>query len=89
MVWQRLMTYAHQNIDIKPIPGIKNPYVDPKVAEKAAEMEQKNADAVDVDMGRPPILSSATTRVLREMGDAFHTAPPLGVPAEPETLSVL
>ncbi|MEP9371007.1 PBP1A family penicillin-binding protein [Mesorhizobium sp. KR1-2] len=89
MVWQRLMTYAHQNIDIKPIPGIKNPYVDPKVAEKAAEMEQKNADAVDVDMGRPPILSSATTRVLREMGDAFRTAPPLGVPAEPETLSVL
>ncbi|WP_019172165.1 transglycosylase domain-containing protein [Pseudaminobacter salicylatoxidans] len=89
MVWQRLMTYAHQNIDIKPIPGIKNPYVDPKVAEKAAEMERKNVAAVDADMGRPPILSSTTTRVLREMNDVFRKAPVLDTPAEPEKLSGL
>src|SRR3546814_8788271 len=25
MVWQRLMAYAHENIDLKPIPGIENP----------------------------------------------------------------
>ena len=24
MIWQRLMDYAHQNIDLKPIPGIEN-----------------------------------------------------------------
>jgi penicillin-binding protein 1A len=89
MVWQRLMTYAHQNIDIKPIPGIKDPYVDPKIAAKAAEMEKKNADAVDVDMGRPPILSSVTTRVLREMNDLFKNAPALEAPSEPEKLSGL
>ncbi|MEP9397191.1 penicillin-binding protein 1A [Mesorhizobium sp. KR2-14] len=89
MVWQRLMTYAHQNIDIKPIPGIDHPYVDPKVAEKAAEMEQKNADAVDADLGRPPILSSVTTRTLREMGKAFQDAPPLEAPTGPEELSKL
>lgn len=89
MVWQRLMTYAHQNIDIKPIPGIKNPYVDPKIAAKAVEMEKKNADAVDVDMGRPPILSSVTTRVLREMNDLFKNAPALEAPSEPEKLSGL
>ena len=28
MTWQRLMDYAHQNIDLKPIPGIENPFVD-------------------------------------------------------------
>ncbi len=89
MVWQRLMTYAHQNIDIKPIPGIQHPYVDPKVAEKAAEMEQKNADGVDADLGRPPILSSVTTRTLREMGKAFQDAPALEAPTGPEELSKL
>ncbi|WP_280819654.1 transglycosylase domain-containing protein [Pseudaminobacter soli (ex Li et al. 2025)] len=89
MVWQRLMTYAHQNIDIKPIPGIKNPYVDPRVAEKATQMEQKNADAIDVDMGRPPIMSSATTRVLLEMNQHFKSAPVLEAPPEPEKLSGL
>jgi len=89
MVWQRLMTYAHQNIDIKPIPGIKNPYVDPKIAQKATDMERKNAEAVDADVGRPPVLSSTTTRVLREMNEAFRDAPALDTPAEPEKLSGL
>ena len=34
MIWQRLMTYAHQNVDIKPIPGIENAFVDEQVAAK-------------------------------------------------------
>ena len=41
MVWQRLMAYAHQNIDLKPIPGIENPFVDAEVAAKAAEAKSR------------------------------------------------
>src|SRR5690606_8103315 len=39
MVWQRVMTYAHQNVELKPIPGIENPLPDPEAlasARKAA-----------------------------------------------------
>ena len=40
MTWQRLMEYAHKNIDLKPIPGIENPFVDEETAAKAAEAEK-------------------------------------------------
>ena len=36
MTWQRLMTYAHQNVELKPIPGIENPFVDEKLVAEAA-----------------------------------------------------
>ena len=44
MTWQRLMEYAHKNIDLKPIPGIENPFVDEEIAAKAAEAEKREAD---------------------------------------------
>ncbi len=90
MVWQRLMAYAHQNIDIKPIPGIENPFVDPQIAAKAAEAARKElADAAAQEPQRPSVLSTTTTRVLREMTQVFRAASPIEGPAEPETLSAL
>ena len=44
MTWQRLMEYAHKNIDLKPIPGIENPFVDAETAAKAAEAEKREAE---------------------------------------------
>jgi penicillin-binding protein 1A len=90
MVWQRLMAYAHQNIELKPIPGIENPFVDPKVIAKAAKTageasEEASAPAIE----RPPLLSSTTTRVLREISETFRSAPVIEAPAEPETLSAI
>ena len=41
MVWQRLMAYAHQNIDLKPIPGIENPFVSADVAAKARKTRRR------------------------------------------------
>ena len=41
MVWHRLMTYAHENVDLKPIPGIDNPFVDAQVVAKAEEKQKK------------------------------------------------
>jgi penicillin-binding protein 1A len=91
MVWQRFMAYAHQNIDLKPIPGIENPFVDAEVAAKAEEAEKKReADAeAAAAAARPPTLSSASTRYLRDLADLFRSAPVIAGPAEPETLSAL
>ncbi|HEY4193865.1 MAG TPA: penicillin-binding protein 1A [Mesorhizobium sp.] len=106
MIWQRLMAYAHQNIDLKPIPGLEHPFIDAEVAAKAGEAEKKKAEqeAADTAASRPPVLSSGTTRTLREMSHLFQSAPNLGNsanpaeptnsanpagPAKPETLSAL
>lgn len=91
MVWQRLMSYAHQNIELKPIPGIEHPFVDPEVAAKAEEAEKKKAmkEAQEEAAARPPVLSSRTTRTLREMMRLFQSAPSLAEPTQPETLSAL
>ena len=88
MIWHRLMVYAHQNVDLKPIPGIENPFVDEKVAAKAAEKEKKE-EVETSDFERRPVLSGATTRTLRAMAEAFKNSPPIEAPAEPETLSAL
>jgi len=90
MIWQRFMAYAHQNIDIKPIPGIKNPFVDPQIAAKAAEAEKKLAEGQpDPQADRPRILSSTTTRALRSMTEVFQKAEPISPPAQPETVTSL
>ncbi|MBL8583966.1 MAG: PBP1A family penicillin-binding protein [Rhizobiaceae bacterium] len=91
MVWQRLMAYAHQNIDLKPIPGIDNPFVDAEVAAKAVEAEKKREAEAEAAAAaaRPPTLSSATTRYLRDLSGLLRSAPTVTGPAEPETLSSL
>ena len=90
MTWQRLMDYAHQNIDLKPIPGIENPFVDPAAIAKAKEEASKTATAEPPEaIERPPVLSAATTRVLKAMSDEFRSAPPIQPPARAETLSAL
>src|SRR5690606_37864479 len=88
MVWQRLMTYAHQNIELKPIPGIEKPFLDAKPGDAIA----RAADAEDGDgrdAERPTVLSARTTRLLLDLSRAFHDAPAIQLPAMPETLSSL
>ncbi len=57
MTWQRFMNYAHQNIDLKAIPGI-----DPtlpkqeKVAAAEAEAVEEDSDALKAEE-RPRVLS--------------------------------
>jgi penicillin-binding protein 1A len=88
MTWQRLMAYAHQNIDLKPIPAIENPYVDPQLIAKAAA-KKKPVDAAAPQVDRPAVLSAATSKVLRQMSEDFRTAPPIQAPPKTETLSAL
>lgn len=91
MVWQRLMAYAHQNIDLKPIPGIANPFVDATVAAKAEEAARvaAQAEADRAASERPPVLSGRSTQLLRQMNKQFLSAPVLQPDAEPETVSSL
>ncbi|MDN2568462.1 PBP1A family penicillin-binding protein [Aquibium sp. A9E412] len=88
MVWNRLMTYAHQNIDLKPIPGIDNPLpeADPALV---AEADGAEGDGTLPEDLRPPVLSSRTTQVLRGIAEAFREAPAIAVSQAPETLSAL
>ncbi|MDF1601311.1 PBP1A family penicillin-binding protein [Mesorhizobium sp. YIM 152430] len=89
MTWQRLMTYAHQNVELKPIPGIEKPFVDEKlVAEVGTGEAQAAADRAEQEE-RPALLSNRTTRLLVDMSDAFRQAPVVRLPDQPETLSAL
>ena len=89
MTWQRLMTYAHQNVELKPIPGIEKPFVDEKlVAEAGTGGAQAAADRAEQEE-RPALLSNRTTRLLVDMSDAFRQAPVVRLPDQPETLSAL
>lgn len=91
MVWQRFMAYAHQNIDLRPIPGIANPFVDAATAAKAKEAAKVSAQA-EADRAaseRPLVLSSRTTQLLRQMNRQFLSAPALRAEQDPETVSAL
>ena len=90
MTWQRLMEYAHKNIDLKPIPGIEHPFVDQETADKAAEAAKKEAEKnAEQALERPAVLSSATTQFLKALSGRFHEAPQIEAPPEPKTLSAL
>jgi len=95
MVWHRLMTYAHENVDLKAIPGLDQPFVDPEVIAKLEEKEKKRKKG-DAEAGadfsqieRRPVLSGSTTRALRAIADIFKNSPIIDAPPEPETLSAL
>ncbi|MCO6386004.1 transglycosylase domain-containing protein [Aliihoeflea sp. 40Bstr573] len=88
MTWQRLMTYAHQNIELKPIPGIENPFIEKKLVAEAKAADTQAPDAA-AEEERPALLSSRTTKLLTDMADAFRQAPVVRLPDQPETLSAL
>jgi penicillin-binding protein 1A len=94
MVWNRLMTYAHENVDLKPIPGIDKPFVDAqevaKLEEKQKKQKKKEEEETNFsDIERRPVLSGSTTRALRAIADIFKNSPIIDAPPEPETLSAL
>ncbi|MFN3764512.1 MAG: transglycosylase domain-containing protein, partial [Aliihoeflea sp.] len=88
MTWQRLMTYAHQNIELKPIPGIENPFIEKELVAEAEAADTQAPDAA-AEEERPALLSSRTTKLLTDMADAFRQAPVVRLPDQPETLSAL
>ncbi len=78
MTFQRFMAYAHQNVDLKPIPGLEKPFPDvkPKSETPLIADGSKPEDGL-VAPTRPNALTPRTTKVLKELNDMFRDAPPL------------
>jgi len=75
MTFKRLMDYAHQGIQLRPIPGIENP-LPPKDAKPQAVA--KTEEGALPPLIRPRSLSVDATRLLRALGDKLREAKPLG-----------
>ncbi len=74
MTFKRLMDYAHQGIELRPIPGIENPLPDGSKAKEVAKATDENALPALV---RPRSLSSDVTKLLKDVARQFHEAKPL------------
>ncbi len=83
MTFKILMDYAHQGIEIRPIPGIENPLPDqsPKALAAAAKAAKKKAetDTGLPEMIRPRMLSVTATRQLNDIARRLREAPPLKI----------
>jgi len=71
------MDYAHQGIELKPIPGIENPF--PATDKKKEEVVADKATDEEAlpPLVRPRSMSAESTRVLRRIADQLKTAAPL------------
>jgi penicillin-binding protein 1A len=67
------MTYAHNGIELKAIPGIPQPEVKPEEKKK----EDAVADGSPERRERPRVLSQKTSNFLRALGDKLEKAKPL------------
>jgi penicillin-binding protein 1A len=88
MTWQRLMAYAHQNIELLPIPGLEEPFP-PKVDKPAEEIAKPATDQPEVieeKRLRPVVLNSDTSKLLLKLSDQFKAAPAL-TPSEDLSVS--
>ena len=78
MTFKKLMDYAHQGIDLKPIPGIENPLPGPDAAKTVAEAKPADDPTALPPMVRPRSLSSQSTRLIRDIAAKLRLAAPLG-----------
>ncbi|MFD1746572.1 transglycosylase domain-containing protein [Rhizobium helianthi] len=76
MTFKKLMDYAHQGIELKPIPGIENPLPTGNHA-PGLSVAAKETSGGMAAISRPRSLSAETTRLLRRIGQSLASAPPL------------
>ncbi|MCB1386549.1 MAG: PBP1A family penicillin-binding protein [Nitratireductor sp.] len=72
MIWKQFMTFAHQNIDLKPVPYIDNP-----LPGKSEEAIAAASDDTIQPILRPKTLSQAAETYLRDLGRTLRKAKPL------------
>ncbi|WP_291742963.1 transglycosylase domain-containing protein [Bauldia sp.] len=73
MTWNKVMTYAHNGIKLKPIPYVDDPDAG-KAETVVAEAESPDGEA---DAGAPATLSTATTAQLIRLEELLRSAPVL------------
>jgi len=76
MTFKTVMDYAHQGIELKPIPGIENPL--PTGDHKGTAVAKKEGEEPALQaLVRPRSLSAESTRVLKQIAENFKNAGPL------------
>ncbi|MCC0030621.1 MAG: PBP1A family penicillin-binding protein [Brucellaceae bacterium] len=88
MTWKRFMTYAHQNVRLKPIPELDDPGIDEAARPAIASAEGEGEDALP-DIVRPRSLSLETLDVLRTLNRRLTASPEIAAPPDPTTVSAL
>ncbi|MGR6431563.1 transglycosylase domain-containing protein [Rhizobium sp. PAMB 3174] len=88
--FKRLMDYAHQGIQLKPIPGIEDPLPtgDRTPITVAAGKSNTPEDGSLPPLVRPRSLSPETTKLIRAIRDDLIKAPPLTPPDPQKVASV-
>ncbi|WP_244564319.1 PBP1A family penicillin-binding protein [Rhizobium sp. RU36D] len=84
MTFKKLMDYAHQGIEIRPIPGVETPMPEREKTKPVVTAADGETDPLP-DLVRPRSLSAEATRQLRDIGRMLKEAEPLK--AEPEKMA--
>ena len=71
--WREFMTYAHNGVDLKPIPDIDNPFEKPPTDGEVAAADAGDAGAA-ADIGKPSTLSTETTERLQAIEKLLRKA---------------
>ena len=80
MTYKRLMDYAHQGMELRPIPGIKNPLPTGARPQPSAEVASASASTPAMPaLTRPRSLSAEATRVIRSIAKKMKDASALSV----------
>ncbi len=83
MTWQKFMTYAHQNIELRPVPYIDNPLPGKTKKEKIdTDIEEEEITPPPV---RPKLLSKKVEDTLRALERTLQNAKPLKLNGEVAT----
>ena len=67
MTWNQVMAFAHQGVDIKPIPGVA-PFPPGEPGKAVAEVKPADQALADLAIERPTLLSKKASGVLDEIG---------------------
>ncbi len=81
MTFKQLMDYAHQGMELRPIPGIQNPLPTGARPQPSAQVAAASATAAPAmpALTRPRSLSAEATRVIRSIAKKMKEAAPLTV----------
>ncbi|KJF71100.1 transglycosylase domain-containing protein [Agrobacterium arsenijevicii] len=80
MTYKRLMDYAHQGMELRPIPGIQNPLPTGARPQPSAQVAAASANTPAMPaLTRPRSLSAEATRVIRSIAKKMKEAAPLTV----------
>jgi penicillin-binding protein 1A len=75
MTWQKFMTYAHQNIDLRPVPFVDDPLPGREAATAVAEAERKKEELAPIV--RPKVLSMEAQKMLQSLETILRNAKPV------------